>query len=213
MTNAIDVIEAITLGGSYVGFVINFPRGKRNISIEQFDAIVEEVIQKGLRSRVKFVLVSVDLEADFLEKNYPKFDVIQFHGDDTPAMCRSWREKVEVWKSFQVREDAAFYDEVKAYNGAVDRFLLDTSSAEDKASDKRSESFTAFKTFQNLQQQGYPLALAGGLNAENISTYVDQLQPEIVDLVSGVEEYPGKKDLEKMKNFVAIVRSFNQQNT
>ena len=123
---------------------------------------------------------------------------VQLHGNETPDYC-SMIQKVKVIKAFRV--DSNFkVESLRSYGHGM--FLLDSGSG------------AAFggtgKTFEwNLAYGANAFGwviVAGGLNPENVKEAVSQLHPFAVDVSSGVESSPGKKDYEKMRRFIETVR-------
>jgi phosphoribosylanthranilate isomerase len=62
-----------------------------------------------------------------------------------------------------------------------------------------------------MRKNGLKLVVAGGLTPENVGEAIEILQPWGVDVVSGVEARPGKKDPEKVRAFVKAVRDFDRK--
>ncbi|ABK44831.1 phosphoribosylanthranilate isomerase [Magnetococcus marinus MC-1] len=124
-------------------------------------------------------------------------DRIQLHGDESPAQCRAWGARAI--RAIRVAEAADLHDLARWPVGAL---LLD-------AKIKGSYGGTgACFDWQLLGQAELPKPwiLAGGLDPDNVEAAVRQVQPYGVDVSSGVESAPGKKDHNKMHRFVAAVR-------
>jgi phosphoribosylanthranilate isomerase len=71
--------------------------------------------------------------------------------------------------------------------------------------------FEIFKAFrlrakEDLEKLGCPVVLSGGLDAGNVGEAIRKVRPEIVDVSSGVESAPGRKDADKLREFVESVR-------
>lgn len=167
-------------------------------------------VRTGRQSSISIVAVTVDMAEDKLRELLAEnlIDVLQFHGHETPEFCDQFRNKVEVWRSFKIQttDDRRQTIEIlEKFKGKIDRSLLDAASAEDKANN-RNNQFKDFKLFKDLQARGYPLVLAGGINPDNVELYINKLNPEIIDVASGIEERPGKKSPEKMKKFMEKIK-------
>ena len=118
---------------------------------------------------------------------------VQLHGNETPDYC-SMIQRVKVIKTFRV--DAGFrVDALRAYGSGT--FLLDgCSPGMGKSFDwELAYGANAFGS----------VIIAGGLNPENVSQVVTTLHPFAVDVATGVESKPGKKDYEKMRRFIEAV--------
>jgi phosphoribosylanthranilate isomerase len=123
---------------------------------------------------------------------------VQLHGNETPDYC-SVIQKVKVIKAFRV--DANFrVESLKNYSNTM--FLLDSGSG--------AQFGGTGKVFDWSQAYGANafgwIALAGGLTAENVGDAVSRLHPFAVDVSSGVESAPRRKDYEKMRRFIEAVR-------
>jgi phosphoribosylanthranilate isomerase len=123
---------------------------------------------------------------------------VQLHGNETPDYC-SMIQKVKVIKAFRV--DSNFrVESLKNYSNTM--FLLDSGSG--------AQFGGTGKVFDWSQAYGANafgwIVLAGGLTAENVGDAVSRLHPFAVDVSSGVESSPGKKDYEKMRRFIEAVR-------
>ena len=119
---------------------------------------------------------------------------VQLHGNETPDYC-SMIQRVKVIKGFRV--DANFrVDTLRNYGGGT--FLLDGCAPGTGLSFDRELAFGS-NAFGSI-------IIAGGLNPENVSQVVDTLHPFAVDVASGVESRPGKKDYDKMRRFIEAVQ-------
>lgn len=123
---------------------------------------------------------------------------VQLHGSETPDYC-SMIQKVKVIKAFRV--DSNFkVESLRSYGNGM--FLLDSGSGANFGG--------TGKTFDWNQAYGANafgwVIVAGGLNPDNVQEAVSRLHPFAVDVSSGVESSPGKKDYEKMRRFIETVR-------
>jgi phosphoribosylanthranilate isomerase len=123
---------------------------------------------------------------------------VQLHGNETPDYC-SMIQRVKVIKAFRV--DANFrVESLKNYSNTM--FLLDSGSG--------AQFGGTGKVFDWNQAYGANafgwVVLAGGLTADNVEDAVSRLHPFGVDVSSGVESSPRRKDYEKMRRFIEAVR-------
>jgi phosphoribosylanthranilate isomerase len=119
---------------------------------------------------------------------------VQLHGNETPDYC-SRIQRVKVIKTFRV--DANFrVDTLRSYGAGT--FLLDGCSPGTGNTFDWELAFGA-NAFGSV-------IIAGGLNPENVSQVITTLHPFAVDVASGVESKPGKKDYEKMRRFIEAVQ-------
>ncbi|MEA2065038.1 MAG: phosphoribosylanthranilate isomerase [Patescibacteria group bacterium] len=202
ITNLEDARDAIELGVDYIGFVIDFSKSPRAISLEKFINIVQNIKKKD--NNFKIVAVTVNMPVKKIDRllKIGLVDVLQFHGDETPEFCAEYKKQIEVWKAFKPAGGfEKSYNEIEKFKGCIDKFLIDASSSEDKGK-KKNKSFQDFELFKKLQQKKYPLILAGGLSLENVKDYVKKLNPAIIDAASGIEKYSGKKDKVKMEKLL-----------
>jgi phosphoribosylanthranilate isomerase len=103
-------------------------------------------------------------------------------------------------KTLIVREGFEYLmHELTAVDGVVDAVLLDSGAGSGKTFDWHSAR-------ERLSGRSDKFIIAGGLSPENVGTAITRFHPWGVDVVSGVEELPGKKDHQKLKAFVAAVR-------
>ena len=125
--------------------------------------------------------------------------LLQFHGDEPPEFCTQFG--LMSMKAFRIR-DAESLKELP--NFPTDAYLLDAFSPEARGG--TGEKFNWDLAIE-AQKFGKPIFLAGGLTPENVADAVRKVRPFGVDVASGVESSPGKKDHAKMRAFIAAVRA------
>ncbi len=136
------------------------------------------------------------------------FELVQLHGQEPPELV----EAVErpVIKAIHVRHDASsnqLRTLFERYEDAVDYFLLDTHDS--SVWGGTGESFN-WRLARDLSDE-YPLFLAGGIDAENVTRAVDTMRPFAVDLSSSLESVPGQKSFEKIDAFMDAFRAVQQE--
>jgi phosphoribosylanthranilate isomerase len=125
-------------------------------------------------------------------------NMLQFHGAETPEFCAQFG--VLTVKAFRV----ANADSLRPLAGfQADAFLLDSFVPGTPGG--TGQTFH-WDLAVEAKRFGKPIFLAGGLTPQNAAAAVRQVQPFAVDVSSGVEQSPGKKDAKKMQDFIAAVR-------
>jgi len=195
ITNKVDAINASRLGVDMMGFVF-YEKSKRRVSPMAAGDIINEIPPSIGR-----VGVFVDEDKDNVLKiaEDASLDTLQFHGNETPEYCKFFKDRFKVIKAFRLR-DKKDLRRVNDYD--VDFILLDTYKKDSAGGTGEMFDWKILKDFEILK----PVILSGGLTPENISLAIRELAPYGVDVSTGVEKEPGKKDLELMKRFIENVR-------
>ncbi len=187
MTDQAEAMAVVALGVDAIGFI--FVRASpRFIEAEQVRAITANLPPFVHR-------VGVFMDATAAEMNetitFCGLTMAQLHGDEPPDLCRAVIRPV--LKVFRVRADAR--PDFMPYRGVVQGFLLDTYR---KGQAGGTGATFDWELVQGLALPG-PLVLAGGLTPNNVGTAIRQARPFAVDVNSGVEASPGRKDLTLIK--------------
>lgn len=197
ITNLEDARAAVEAGADALGF--NFwPRSKRYVTPARAREIIE-ALPPGV------LLVGVFVNEEGPEEVARKVSesgvgAAQLHGDETPEFCRRLRGLMLI-KALRVGE--GFRAEAAAGYGA-EAILLDAFSTEERGGTGRTFDWSVAKTTRALVPK---LFLAGGLTPENVAEAVRAVKPYGVDVCSGVESAPGRKDFARMRRFIEAARS------
>lgn len=185
-------------GADALGFIL-YEKSKRFIPIEDAIRIVEE-----LPPFVQTVAVTVDATREFTNLGWRKqlknFSVAQLHGGESPVHVRAVGKYLPVIKALGADRGAA----IEPGDYAVSAFLLDTPSQEHGGTGR---TFDWNLALQFKKRTSKPLILSGGLNPENVAKAVETVHPYAVDVSSGVEVSPGKKDHAKLRDFIQTCKS------
>jgi phosphoribosylanthranilate isomerase len=198
ITSREDALAAVEAGADALGFILYAP-SKRYIPIEDALRIVEQ-----LPPFVTTVAVTVNAVKEFTNlawrKQLKNFNIAQLHGEESPAHVRAVGKYLPVVKVFpadKARLIAPAHYEVSA-------FILDTPS---QAYGGTGKIFDWDYALEFKSRSTKPLILSGGLNPENVAKAIDKVHPYAVDVASGVEVSPGRKDHAKLKDFIQICKS------
>ena len=198
-----------------IGFVL--APSKRRVDKAELPALVQAVKRlKASGDRPPsavgvFVNASLDEMDDIL--GMASLDVIQLHGDESPAYCERLKGKfpsVRIWRVFSIRstdvEDAESLasqakERLAPYAGVADAFLIDAPGG----GTGQPFNWTAIRAYKDeAGSLGLPLYVAGGLNADNVQELLRAYAPDGIDVSSGVET-DGRKDIDKIRLFVRRV--------
>ena len=195
ITNKKDALWAIDLKVDALGFI--FAVSSRRVKPE----IVQEIIEL-LPPFISSVGVFVDEDKRKVEEIAEScgLTTLQFHGQESPSYCEGFKQKIV--KAFPIKNKSVLKKAVQ-YKDKVDAYLLDTYSPFAYGGTGKTFDWSIAK---EIKEFGLPTILSGGLNSENIKEAISEVEPYAVDVSSGVEERPGKKSLEKLIDFVRIVR-------
>lgn len=201
ITSREDALLAAECGIDALGFIF-YPDSPRHVTPDEVRAIVQDLPDGVVRVGV-FVNRNPSEVIEIME--YCDLDLIQLHGDESPHYCRRFpRERLIKAISFQ--EDSSL--EALAHY-PVRAVLLDHREAGKYGGTGKPSNWDLAGRIRSV----YPLILAGGLHDGNIEAALRIVGPDAVDLNSGVEKYPGKKDPEKIKRIIDIIRSNNHDKT
>jgi phosphoribosylanthranilate isomerase len=194
ITRAPDALAAIEAGADALGFVFCEDSARAISSLEAASIIAELppfICKVGL-----FVNASESMIRQVIADT--GIDTLQLHGDESPGFCKCF--ELKTIKAFRCRDEQSL-DQMPAYK--TDAWLLDSYVPGKMGG-------TGAKFNWNLAKQAkllFPtIVLAGGLTPENVGEAVRQVHPYAVDVSSGVESTPGKKDAIKVRDFIRAAK-------
>ena len=185
---------ATNYGASALGFIF-YEKSPRYINPERLKTWISNV-----PSSVKKVGVFVNKDVDKVNKIAEELNLgmVQLHGDESPEYCNQMIRPVI--KVFRVNNK---FDSIVLNSYQVAIFLFDTYNKENYGG--TGESFD-WRSILQLNTKT-PVILSGGLNADNVLEGIETVKPSAVDVNSGVEVAPGKKDEKKIKNLFTILKN------
>jgi phosphoribosylanthranilate isomerase len=196
ITNSQDALLAGKLGVDALGFI--FADSPRNIIPEKVKGIIHD-----LPPFIKTVGVFVNEEPVKIKKIQEEcgLGLIQLHGNESPEQCRDLMP--HSIKAFRIKDEKDIKN-IDKYKGTVRAILLDTY--------QKGKAGGTGKTFDwalaiKAKETGIPVILAGGLSPENIQEAITTVKPYAVDISSGIEERPGKKNSNLMNALFERIRS------
>jgi phosphoribosylanthranilate isomerase len=195
VTSVADGLMAAEAGADMIGLMF-YDRSPRRITLP-----VAMVISRALPRFVLRVGVFVNPEEEFVRRAITEcnLNLLQFHGDETSEFCTQFG--LMSLKAIRVR-DAESVNQLADFQ--TDAFLLDAHSKNGLGG--TGEKFN-WDLAAGAQRFGKPIFLAGGLTPENVADAIRQVRPFGVDVSSGVESAPGKKDPAKVRAFIAAAKS------
>ncbi len=198
-TNLDDALYAVECGADAVGFIF-YPKAAPYIPPERAAEVV-----RGLPPFVTPVGVFVDEPPDRVAgvAGLVGLRAVQLHGDESPEYCSRF-PGLRVIKAFRVGEG---FDVKRLAAYQADAFLLDAYDP-----NLRGGTGKTFNWEVAVEARRYGrIILSGGLNPDNVAEAVAKVRPYAVDVGSGVEREPGRKDREKVEAFIRAARGSERQ--
>jgi phosphoribosylanthranilate isomerase len=194
ITSRADAEAAAAAGADLLGFVFH-PESPRHVTVQTARDIARQLPPHVARVGV-FVNAAEEMVAQAIGEC--GLSLLQFHGEETPQYCL--RFGVMSMKAFRVR-NAEMLRALPAYH--TDAWLLDAYAPGQPGGTGATFNWDLAVEAARL---GRPIFLAGGLTPENVAQAVSRVRPFGVDVSSGVEITPGKKDVARMRAFIAAAR-------
>ena len=195
ITSSEDAVAAVEAGADALGFMF-YQQSSRHVSTDSAAGIVTK-----LPPFVTKVGVFVDASRETIEQAIVccALDAIQLHGAEPPEMCVGFSRPVV--KAFRISGESSL-KLLPAYKTSA--WLLDSYVPGQLGGTGAQFNWDLAVSAARL---GQPIILAGGLTPENVAEAVHRTWPFAVDVSSGVESAPGRKDWVKMRSFVRAVRT------
>ena len=194
ITNKEDALCAAQCGAAALGFIF-YPPSPRYIKPADARKIVSALPAEMVKVGV-FVNESVTEVKRIVE--YCGLDMIQLHGDESPAYCRQY-PAAQIIKAVELKNEA---DLVYANSYHVGAILVDSRHAGLYGGTGKKANWELAYRIKKKKS----LILSGGLNEGNIAEAIKAVRPNALDINSGVELRPGKKDHAKLTRIFAIIR-------
>jgi len=195
ITNLADALAASDAKADMIGFMF-YEGSKRHITVEAAEGISRQIRPDILRVGV-FVNPTEELVKTAIQRC--GLGLLQFHGQEPPKFCR--RFGVMSMKAFRIK-DASSLKSIPEYD--TDAYLLDSYVSGQVGG--TGEKFN-WEIAAEAAKFGRPIFLAGGLTPQNVVQAIQSATPFAVDVSSGVESAPGKKDSKKIREFINAARS------
>lgn len=199
MTGQVDVYRAVDAGVDALGFIFA-EKSPRRVEPDLVRDLIRSV-PPFVDAVGVFVNADPDLVTDIIK--YCGLTMVQLHGDEPVDYCELM--PVRVLKSFAVGKDD-ITPTIDRYDNVVQGYLLDTYH--EKMAGGTGLSFD-WGIVEGLNIPG-PVFLAGGIGPESVEEAIRTVHPFAVDVNSGVEIEPGKKDLDKICALIEAVRRADQ---
>ena len=198
ITRLDDAELAVGAGAWAIGLIF-WPRSPRRCAL---DAAAEIAAAVKRRAEVVGVFVNATLDHVAQTADGVGLTMIQLHGEEGPAYCSeaARRTGCKVIKAARVRSGA----DVQALAPFhTDYHLLDSYTAGVPGGTGETFSWEIARSHRGR----IPMILSGGLNPDNVADAIAAVRPYAVDVASGIELRPGRKDPEKLAAFAAAVRA------
>lgn len=196
ITSYDDASAAVEAGADALGFVF-YDKSPRFINPVRAAGIISK-----LPPFIQTVGLFVNEETEQVNwtADYCGLDIVQLHGDETPEDCLELKRRVI--KAFRIEKIISIDPLEKYQDYQVSGYLLDAWSPDAYGGTGRTFNW---ELAQSAKQYG-PVILAGGLTPENVAEAIRVVNPYGVDVSSGVESALGKKDAEKVREFIRAAK-------
>ncbi len=210
LTNETDLRHAISAGANYVGLV-HFPKSPRHVDLATA-ASLAKIARQFPDTRSVVLLVNPDDELVDLVAREVAPDIIQLHGTEPPDRVAEIGNLAlrPIMKALAIAEKE---DVAQAFDylmpGCADMILFDAKpppNAELPGGNGLSFDWTILEGVAGE----FPFTLAGGLTPDNVAEAIQLTKAAVVDVSSGVEAEPGKKDPRLVERFIAESKRVGQ---
>jgi phosphoribosylanthranilate isomerase len=200
ITNVEDALAAVKYGADALGFIC-VQESPRYIDFEAAFAVMS-----SLPPFVATVAVVSRCEEAAMDRELYSFTAVQYYAGDCTRTITGSTAAIRACRVCDERSLDILAEQIRGVE--PDALLLDTFHPDRLGGS--GETFDWDLALLAKEKFGLPIILAGGLTPENAGEAVRRVRPYAVDVSSGVEASPGKKDHDKMRRFIAAVRSADE---
>jgi phosphoribosylanthranilate isomerase len=198
ITNETDLVDAVNAGADAVGFVVGVQSSPRNLSVGQAQSLLSRV-----SPFVSSVVVTKESNLQSFKRLNsllrPNFLQIYCDIGECENVLKELNEDVST--ILGVYGESSSLQDLVSVSRLFDAILLDTLSPTKSGGTGRVHDWNTSKRLREALDPK-PIVLAGGLTPENVAEAVKTVKPYAVDVASGVELSPGKKDRAKLMQFI-----------
>jgi phosphoribosylanthranilate isomerase len=211
MTNLEDALVAVEAGADAVGFVF-YEKSPRCVTVER-----AREIAKKLPERIDKIGVFVNELPERVSSiaDEAGLTAVQFHGDEyqSPARYSVNRDVFFALPAMEIVRSWRNGNVFITFNGFPNLagILLDSGTREERGGTGKPFAWGEAHSLVSAIGSQHPIVVAGGLTPATVGWVVEFLKPWGVDVVSGVEARPGKKDPEKVRAFVRAVQEIDRK--
>jgi len=202
ITNLADAKAALDLGADALGFNF-YEKSVRNIAPADAYKIIRALPDK---IEAAGVFVNWSPDAVIALARAVDLDTVQLHGDEPPATARAAAKYFNVTKALRVGEGFRLAS-LRPFQSSVRAFLFDAAKSGEYGGTGLPTDWAIARRAAKTDR----VILAGGLTPENVAEAILYVRPYAVDVASGVESRPGKKDRAKLRAFFSEVSRANSQ--
>ena len=190
--NDIDILDELVMidGITFLGFIF-YDKSPRNVT----NNFLEKINKFDFKDK-KPVCVYVNADRDFINETSSNFrnPILQFHGDESNDFCSDFNK--DFWKVIKVKDNESIKDYVNYPNAS--KILFENYK---KGQHGGTGSSFNWDLIDNIKDLDTKFILSGGINIKNVDNAID-IKPWCLDVNSGVELSPGKKDIRLIQNLL-----------
>jgi|TARA_Y200000002_G_scaffold61567_1_gene46799 phosphoribosylanthranilate isomerase len=190
--NDIDILDELVMidGITFLGFIF-YDKSPRNVT----NNFLEKINKFDFKDK-KPVCVYVNADRDFINETSSNFrnPILQFHGDESNDFCSDFNK--DFWKVIKVKDNESIKDYVNYPNAS--KILFENYK---KGQHGGTGSSFNWDLIDNIKDLDTKFILSGGINIKNVDNAID-IKPWCLDVNSGVESSPGKKDIRLIQNLL-----------
>jgi len=211
MTNLEDALVAVDAGADAVGFVF-YEKSPRYVTVETAREIVKK-LPENLEKAGVFVNEQEELICAVAEE--VGLTAVQMHGDNEDPRVADLvvrrKPQIKVLPAISMYRPNPLGRAMMWHPASIQAFLLDSGTPTKHGGTGDTFDWRAAVPVFNEMKRFARVVVAGGLNSENVGEAAEVLEPWGVDVSSGVEASPRKKDPEKVRAFVRAVREYDRK--
>jgi phosphoribosylanthranilate isomerase len=205
LTNLDEALAATETGADLLGFNF-YPPSPRYIETRACQEIVAELRRQGCRAIMVGVFVNTSSASIRQTMQICALDLAQLSGNEPASQLKALNGRA--FKALRPRTLKEARDTAVRYaRPAAPALLVDAHHADLFGGTGRTGDWPAARALAAI----YPLLLAGGLNADNVARAIREVRPWGVDVASGVESSPGRKDIFKLRAFISAARQAQEE--